>query len=77
MHGMYPSKVQLDQVLNQLRLRRDPGFEPTNCQFGCSAQTTITDLRSLPSTVNFAEYGFTVIPHKTCMRSDIAKLDES
>ena len=53
----------------------NPGFEPTNCRFSCSAQTTITDLRSLPSKVDFSEYGFTVIPHKTCLRSDIAKLD--
>lgn len=55
----------------------NPGFEPTNCQFGCSAQTTITDLRSLPSTIDFAEYGFTVVPHETCLRSGIAKLDGS
>ncbi len=50
----------------------NPGFEPTNCQFGCSTPTTIKDLRSLPSTVDFAEYGFTVVPHETCMRFDIA-----
>lgn len=55
----------------------NPGFEPTNCQFSCSAQTTITDLRSLPSTVDFAEYGFAVVPHETCLRSDIAQLDGS